>query len=306
MVQVRYGFGWSRRQARESKGLDLRVADSDLVFEWSRRLWLPISRSPRLFPSMVRMQRKRRNVPACAGRPIVIDGFPRSANTFSFARVPLREPGVAASHHMHAPANVLLAVRYGIPDDRRLRPPVDAVLSEVIREPRKRLRRGSLEWNSFYSTVRPVLDRVVVADFATVTSDYSLVIDEVNRRFGTSFATYPQHPSKPTRRCSRRSKPARDREGRPDLGSRPRFRGRRRSGPAKAGAGGRARATRAAPARRAGRRSSTPSFSPSLLGLPERRPPWLARPKRNRACAVLERRGRPLTTSGRSSPIASP
>jgi len=54
------------------------VADSDLVFEWSRRLWLPISRSPRLFPTMVRLQRRRKNVPASPGVAIVIDGFPRN------------------------------------------------------------------------------------------------------------------------------------------------------------------------------------------------------------------------------------
>ena len=71
-----------------------------------------------------------------------------------------------------------------------MRFPIDAVLSEVIREPRKQLRRGLLEWNSFYATVRPVLDHIVVADFSTTTTDYSLVIDEVNRRFGTNFARY--------------------------------------------------------------------------------------------------------------------
>jgi hypothetical protein len=64
----------------------------------------------------------------------------------------------------------------------------------VIREPRKRLRRGLIEWNSFYGRVQPVLDRVVVADFATVTSDYAVVIDEVNRRFGTSFTPYRNSP----------------------------------------------------------------------------------------------------------------
>jgi hypothetical protein len=170
------------------------VADSDLAFEWSRRVWLPISRSPRLFPLMVRFQRKRRNRPARPTDQIVIDGFPRSANTFSSRAFQFANPDVTASHHMHAPANVLLAVRYGLPTIVVIRAPVDAVLSEVIREPRKRLRRGLLEWSSFYDTVRPVLDRVVVADFVTVTTDYSVVVDEVNRRFGTSFTPYRNSP----------------------------------------------------------------------------------------------------------------
>jgi len=170
------------------------VADSDLAFEWSRRFWLPISRSPRWFPSMVRFQRKRRNRPVKPTDQIVIDGFPRSANTFSSRAFLLENPQAAVSHHMHAPANVLLAVRYGLPTIVVVRTPVDAVMSEVIREPRKRLRRGLLEWNSFYGTVLPVLDRVVVADFDTVTSDYAVVIEEVNRRFGTTFVAYHNTP----------------------------------------------------------------------------------------------------------------
>ena len=170
------------------------MADSDLAFEWSRRLWLPISRSPQLFPLMVRVQRKRRNRPARPTDRIVIDGFPRSANTFSSRAFQFANPDVPASHHMHAPANILLAVRYRIPTIVVIRSPIDAVLSEVIREPRKQLRRGLLEWNSFYGTVRPVLDQIVVADFATVTTDYSIVIDEVNRRFGTNFAPYRNSP----------------------------------------------------------------------------------------------------------------
>jgi hypothetical protein len=143
---------------------------------------------------MVRVQRKRRNRPAKPTDQIVIDGFPRSANTFSSRAFQLANPDVAASHHMHAPANILLAVRYGLPTVVVIRAPADAVLSEIIREPRKRLRRGLLEWNSFYGTVRPVLDRVVVAEFSTVTIDYSVVVEEVNRRFGASFVPYRNSP----------------------------------------------------------------------------------------------------------------
>lgn len=170
------------------------MADSDLAFEWSRRIWLPFSRSPVWFPWMVRAQWKRRNRPARPTDQIVIDGFPRSANTFSSRAFQFANPDVAASHHMHAPANILLAVRYGLPTVVIVRSPVDAVMSEVIRQPRKRLRRGLLEWNSFYATVLPVLDQVVVAEFATVTSDYSAVIDAVNARFGTNFVPYRNSP----------------------------------------------------------------------------------------------------------------
>ena len=120
-MMSRYGLWWSRRQdAARAKDWTF-VADSDLAFEWSRRLWLPISRSPRLFPVMVRMQRKRRNVPASPAVAIVIDGFPRSANTFSSRAFVFANPDVVVSHHMHAPANILLAVRHRIPTSSSIR-----------------------------------------------------------------------------------------------------------------------------------------------------------------------------------------
>lgn len=185
--------GPGRRDARE-QGLDVRVADSDLGFEWSRRVWLPISRSPRLFPWYVRFDPRRKNVPAVPPVEIAIDGFPRSANTFASRSFLFANPGARVSHHMHAPASILLAVKHRIPAIVVVRAPRDAVLSEVIRQPRKRIRRGLIEWNSFYELVRPVLDQIVVADFATVTTDYAVVIEAVNRRYGTNFVPYRNSP----------------------------------------------------------------------------------------------------------------
>jgi hypothetical protein len=139
---------------------------------------------------MVRAQRKRRNRPARPTDQIVIDGYPRSANTFATRALMSANPGVAASHHMHAPANILLAARYKLPTIVVVRAPVDAVLSEVISHSRLSLRRGLLEWNSFYATALPVLDQIVVGEFSVVTSDYAIVIEAVNRRFGTHFVPY--------------------------------------------------------------------------------------------------------------------
>jgi hypothetical protein len=170
------------------------VSESDVAFEWSRRLWYPLSRSPRLFPWMVRAQRRPNHHSADPDDQIVIDGFPRSANTFSSRAFSFVNPGVRMSHHMHAPANILLAVRHGVPAIVVIRRPADAVLSEVIREPRKRLKRALAEWVSYYSLVKHVVDHVVIADFAVVTTDYAFVIAEVNCRFGTSFNLYHNSP----------------------------------------------------------------------------------------------------------------
>src|SRR5918999_5771267 len=65
---------------------------------------------------------------------IVIEGFPRSANSFAvaaFARAQGRKPKIA--HHVHAPAQVIAAARAGIPAIVLIRNPEEAVLEYVIK-----------------------------------------------------------------------------------------------------------------------------------------------------------------------------
>jgi len=65
---------------------------------------------------------------------LVIEGFARSGNTFAVAAFSLAQPRpVRLAHHLHAPAQVLLAARMGIPCIVLVRDPVDAVASRLIR-----------------------------------------------------------------------------------------------------------------------------------------------------------------------------
>lgn len=156
--------------------------------------WMGISRSPRWFPALVRVQ--RRDLEPCGPHhDLVIDGFPRSGNTFATHAFLSVNPQARVSHHMHTPANVLRALEFGVPALVLIRPPADAVLSEVIREPRKSVPRGLQEWLSFYETVRPYLDRVTVAPFSAVTSAYDKTLTVLNERSGTAFAIYVNSPA---------------------------------------------------------------------------------------------------------------
>ena len=154
-----------------------------------RSLWLPISRSPRWFPLLVTVQR-RGLAPCHADHDLVIEGFPRSGNTFATQAFLAANPDASVSHHMHTPANVLRALEFGVPALVVVRTPADAVLSEVIREPRKSVAQALREWLSFYETVRPHLDAVVVAPFDQVTTSYDKVIAALNATCGTDFNAY--------------------------------------------------------------------------------------------------------------------
>lgn len=122
---------------------------------------------------------------------LVIEGFPRSGNTFSvFAFKHAQSREVRVAHHLHAPAQILRAARLGIPALVLLRDPVDAVLSLMLRDPGFTAGRALRYYASFYETVARHGDGFVVGPFEEVTGDYGAVVGRINARFGTGFVPF--------------------------------------------------------------------------------------------------------------------
>ena len=122
---------------------------------------------------------------------IVIEGFPRSANTFAYAAFVSAQPeSIRAAGRVHAPAQIIAAARWGIPAIVLVRHPDDAVPSFLIRHPHLGVRQAMRGWLRFYVPLLGYLDRVVVAPFDRVTTDFGAVIRQVNDRFGTTFAPF--------------------------------------------------------------------------------------------------------------------
>jgi hypothetical protein len=122
------------------------------------------------------------------GTDVVIDGFPRCANTFATIAFQLaqREP-VRIAHHLHAPAHLAAAADTKIPGILLIREPIGAVSSEAIRE--RPIRPGTVlsAYGRFYEHVLPYLDRLTVGEFSVVTTGFGRVIDALNERCGTAF-----------------------------------------------------------------------------------------------------------------------
>jgi len=122
---------------------------------------------------------------------LVIDGFPRSGNTFAVVAFQLAQPNpVRVSHHIHSPGHIRTAVMRGTPVMLTARQPRDAVVSCVIREPYVSLKQALRAYTTFYESLLSVRDRVVVADFDQITTDMGSVIDRINERFDTRFAAF--------------------------------------------------------------------------------------------------------------------
>jgi hypothetical protein len=126
---------------------------------------------------------------------IVIEGYPRSGSNFAVAAFQLAQhTPVKMAHHTHAPANVIAAVRLGVPTIVLIREPEDSVLSLLIREPSLTLSQALRGYLRFYEPLLPYQDGFVVGPFAEVTTDYGPVIRRVNERFGSAFAEFAHTP----------------------------------------------------------------------------------------------------------------
>ncbi|MGH2596515.1 MAG: hypothetical protein ACRDH7_11200 [Actinomycetota bacterium] len=122
---------------------------------------------------------------------LVIEGFQRSGNTFAAVAFEMaQQRRVKTAHHMHAAAQIVAAARMGIPTLVLIRDPEACVLSQMVREPGIAAGQALANWVRFYEHVIPCRDRVVMAGFEQVTTDFGAVIREVNERFGTPFAEF--------------------------------------------------------------------------------------------------------------------
>jgi hypothetical protein len=125
------------------------------------------------------------------GTELVVDGYTRSATTYAVYAFQFAQPKpVRVAHHLHAPAQIVAAARWGIPTILLVRDPEGAVLSQVVREPGVTLRDALVSWRRFYQVALRRPDAFVVGGFERVTTDMGGVISDLNGRFGTSFVEF--------------------------------------------------------------------------------------------------------------------
>lgn len=161
---------------------------------WAKLKWevrTLIGMSPTLALPALRRRNDAFLQPVGEHTEIVIDGFPRSANTFAliaFTRWQPREVQVA--HHVHLPAQIVEAVRRSLPTIVLIREPEEAVSSLLLRLPELSARQGMRSYLRYY---RPLLGHraaFVVGRFDEVTTDFGEVIRRTNQRFGTQFTEF--------------------------------------------------------------------------------------------------------------------
>ena len=160
------------------------------MFRFEKWLQIYAGKHPAAFYGLYRLARKDQGRVVTPETQLVIEGFPRSAN--SFARVAFnraQNERVRIANGLHVPAQVIRASRWRIPTLVLIRKPKDAVLSFAIRDPIS-LDQALRYYLSFYETVEKYRDAYVLGLFEEVTEDFGPVIQRLNDRFETTFSLF--------------------------------------------------------------------------------------------------------------------
>jgi len=165
------------------------------VRRFLRRAQYAIGHYPVLLPILVRLTPEGTAKSITARTELVIEGFPRSGNTFAVFALRQANGGyLRVPSHVHQPAQVKRAVRRGLPTVVVVREPVEALASNLVVSrhvgPSEILR----EYIRYHRELVPLLGHVVVAAFEEIVTGSGSVVDRVNRRFDTSFRAFSHAP----------------------------------------------------------------------------------------------------------------
>lgn len=135
--------------------------------------------------------RRRHGIPVEDGTDVVIEGFPRTGTSFAVAAFNRAQPRpLSVACHVHAPGQIVAAVRRGIPALAVVREPEGTVLSFVIRNPHLSIAQALRGYVRFYGPLVHLRQYLVVGDFQDITGDFGQVIQRMNGRFATDFASF--------------------------------------------------------------------------------------------------------------------
>lgn len=169
-----------------------------------KMLRFQLSLYPFLFYPLYQLQGKQSDLATCKHTDIVIEGYPRSANSFSVGafRSTQIKP-VCIAHHLHSPAQIIRGVRLKKPTLLLIRSPYDAVISyqslalqamefqgKADRKVDINISQSLKHWIKFYSRVLSYREGFIIGLFSEVTQDFASIIARINAKYNTKFSLF--------------------------------------------------------------------------------------------------------------------
>ena len=129
---------------------------------------------------------------------LVIEGFPRSANSFAVKAFKDNNKSISIATHVHMSSQVIRSSHLGIPCMVLLRHPHDAVPADLAfsiqlanKNPshlnRFSINQSLIKYIAFYTRIFSVIDSIFIAHFPLVISDFGSVIASFNRFYDSNY-----------------------------------------------------------------------------------------------------------------------
>lgn len=123
---------------------------------------------------------------------LVIEGYPRSGNSFAFTAFNMAqgESKVRVAHHLHTSSVVVAAIRAKVPSLVLVRNPEDAIISHIIYSQNLTIGQCLKSYLDFYQPLLKYRDYFVTAKFEDVITDFGAITRQVNQKFSTTFEEF--------------------------------------------------------------------------------------------------------------------
>lgn len=123
---------------------------------------------------------------------LLIDGFPRSANSRIEAYVSLLYPSLRLAHHRHVSAQFRLATAWNKPAILLIRQPSEAIASLLFRNNSPEMAAHAIEsWITLNRDVAALSGDILICSFATSIGNPARIAGELHRRFGRTSEVAP-------------------------------------------------------------------------------------------------------------------
>ncbi len=142
--------------------------------------------SPRLF-GVLHFVPEFKRLTTTRDSDLVVEGFPRCANSFAVKLFLSWNPGLKVAHHLHVPMQILKGFEYGVPCIVLIREPLEAISSLLIIDLSLSCDLAIRSYIMFYKPLLSFSDNIIISDFPTTTSAFDKVIKNANRKFNRSF-----------------------------------------------------------------------------------------------------------------------
>lgn len=139
-----------------------------------------------------RLRRPLNEVRVTRNTDVLIDGAPRSGNTFVRLAVQAANPSLNIASHLHAPYGVLKASSWGVPALVLIRDPGDATASLVQVIKGLSVSTALSHWLHYYATLREREFNGCVFEFERATTDIAETIIQFNSHTGLRLKV-PMH-----------------------------------------------------------------------------------------------------------------